>query len=315
MKKALILGVIYFFIIILILPPICVFIGGKIKKEKEQKKEPFETVKVYITSEDKVVEMNTSQYLKEVVGAEMPATFSYEALKAQAVAARTYLCAKMDENYEEHKGGVVCTDYKHCKAWLSESERKAAWEEDKREEYWRRVSGAVEETAGEIIKYKGEPISAVFHSTSSGKTENSKDVWGKDLPYLQSVVSKGDELSPKFLSEFSCTEQEFCDAVSSKVDNTDWNYGLFSDIVRSDAGGIIKITLGGVEVKGTTFREMFSLRSTNVEIEKVEDRIIMKVKGNGHGVGMSQYGANFMGNNGSSYKEILTYYYRDTTIG
>lgn len=315
MKKGLILGVLYLFILILILPPAGVFIGSKIKKVKEEKKELFETVKVYITSEDKVCEMNTSQYLKEVVGAEMPATFSYEALKAQAVAARTYLCAKMDENHEAHKGGVVCTDYKHCKAWLSESERKAAWEEDKREEYWQRVSGAVEETAGEIIKYKGEPISAVFHSTSSGKTENSADVWGKDVPYLRSVESKGDELSPKFLSEFSCTVQEFCDTVSSKVDNTDWNCGLFSNIVRSQAGGIIKITLGGVEVKGTTFREIFALRSTNVDIEQTDDKIIMKVKGNGHGVGMSQYGANFMGNNGSSYKEILTYYYRGTTIG
>ena len=315
MKKGFIFGALYLLIVILILPPIGVFIGGKIKTEKGQKKELFEKVKVYITSEDKVVEMNTSQYLKEVVGAEMPATFSFEALKAQAVAARTYLCAKMDENHQEHKGGVVCTDYKHCKAWLPESERKAAWEEDKREEYWGRVSKAVEETTGEIIKYKGEPISALFHSTSSGKTENSKDVWGKDLPYLRSVESKGDELSPKFLSEFSCTVQEFCDTVSSKIDNTDWNCGLFSDIIRSEAGGIIKIKLGGVEVKGTTFREIFALRSTNVQIEQAEDKIIMKVKGNGHGVGMSQYGANFMGNNGSNYKEILTYYYTGTTIG
>ncbi len=314
MKKAFIWVIIYLFIIILILPPVGVFIGGKLKKQKENK-ELFETVKVYVTAEDKVVEMNTSQYLKEVVGAEMPASFSYEALKAQAVAARTYLCAKMDENPEEHKGGAVCTDYKHCKAWLSESERKAAWEEDKREEYWKRISKAVEETAGEIIKYKGEPISAVFHSTSSGKTENSEDVWGKKLPYLRSVESKGDELSPKFNSEFSCSLQEFCDTVSSKIDNTDWNSGLFTDIVRSDAGGITKITLGGVEVKGTTFREIFSLRSTNVELEQVDDRINMKVKGNGHGVGMSQYGANFMGNNGSDYKEILTYYYTGTTIG
>lgn len=315
MRKGLIFGALYLIIIILILPPIGVFIGGRIKQEKKHKKELFETVKVYITSEDRVLEMDTSQYLKEVVGAEMPATFSYEALKAQAVAARTYLCAKMDENHEAHKGGVVCTDYKHCKAWLSENERKEAWEEDKREEYWSRVSRAVEETAGETIKYKGEPISAVFHSTSSGKTENSEDVWGKKLPYLRSVESKGDELSPKFLSEFSCSVQEFCDTVSKNIDNTDWNSGLFCNIVRSDAGGIIKITLGGVEVKGTTFREMFGLRSTNVEIEQSEDQIIMKVKGNGHGVGMSQYGANFMGNNGSSYKEILTYYYTGTTIG
>ena len=315
MKKTFLFGVLYLFVIILILPPVGVFIGGRIKQNKEQKKEPFDTVKVYITSEDKVVEMNTSQYLKEVVGAEMPATFAYEALKAQAVAARTYLCAKMDEDHEEHKGGAVCTDYKHCKAWLPESERKAAWEEDKREEYWSRVSKAVDETAGEIIKYKGEPISAVFHSTSSGKTENSKDVWGKDVPYLRSVESKGDELSPKFLSEFSCTAEEFCQVVSNNIDNTDWNSGLFSDIVRSDAGGIIKITLGGVEVKGTAFREIFELQSTNVQIEQAEDKITMKVKGNVHGVGMSQYGANFMGNNGSTYKEILTYYYTGTTIG
>ena len=313
MKKIVITACIYVVFIIIIIPIFSVYFTGGLGTSP---KEPFKTVKVYVKDEDKVVEMDTSQYLKEVVGAEMPASFHEEALKAQAVAARTYLCSKKKKGGEapEHKGAPVCTDYTHCKAWLSEADRKEKWEEDKREEYWKKISKAVEATAGEIVTYEGEPISALFHSTSSGRTENAGDVWSKDVPYLVSVESRGDELSPKFNSEFVCTEYEFRAKVSEKIQNTDWNSMLYENIIRSEAGGIKKITLGGVEVKGTVFREIFGLRSANVEIEQNGEQIIMKVKGNGHGVGMSQYGADFMASNGSTYEEILKYYYTGTKL-
>ena len=310
MKKLILSAFIYVLFLVIIIP----FIAVKIAKKPSVSEGK---VMVYIAHEDKVVEMDTCQYLKEVVGAEMPAEFSYEALKAQAVAARTYLQSKIQKggDNKEHKGAPVCTDYKHCKAWLSESEMKAQWEEEKREEYWSKISKAVEETKGEIITYEGEPISAVFHSTSSGKTENAGDVWQNNVPYLVSVESKGDLMSPKYSSEYSCSREEFCKVVESNIDNTDWNSGLYSDIVRSEAGGIITIKLGGVEVKGTTFRTIFELRSTNVELEQTGNKIVMKVKGYGHGVGMSQYGANFMAENGSTYKDILKYYYTGVEIG
>lgn len=317
MKKIVVFSVIYILCLVVIIPFAAVNIARRIKENNEGRKEPFDTVKVYITAEDKVVEMNTSQYLKEVVGAEMPAEFSKEALKAQAVAARTYLCSKIKkaEQAPEHKGAPVCTDHTHCKAWLSEKDRRAKWEPEKEKEFWAKISEAVEETAGEIITYEGEPISAVFHSTSSGMTENAGDVWQASVPYLVSVQSKGDLMSPKYSSEYSCTKEEFKALVESNIDNTDWNSGYYGDIVRSQAGGIITMKLGGVEVKGTTLRTIFGLRSTNVEIEEAEERILMKVKGYGHGVGMSQYGANFMAENGSSYADILKYYYTGVEIG
>ncbi len=313
MKKIVLTACIYVIFITIIIPFFAVYFTGGLGLKKG---EPFKTVKVYVKEDDKVVEMDTSQYLKEVVGAEMPASFGEEALKAQAVAARTYLCSKKKNGGDapEHKGAPVCTDYAHCKAWLSEADRKEKWEEDKREEYWKKISRAVEETAGEIVTYEGEPISALFHSTSSGRTENAGDVWSKDVPYLVSVESRGDELSPKFYSELICTEYEFKTKISEKIENTDWNSMLFENIIRSEAGGIKKITLGGVEVKGTVFREIFGLRSTNAEIEQNGEQIIIKVKGNGHGVGMSQYGAEFMASNGSTYEEILKYYYTGTTV-
>lgn len=308
MKKELILWVLCTVILVVIIPFAAVYFTGKLIPGVQ---EQYDRVKVYVKNEDKVVEMDTSHYLKEVVGAEMPATFSYQALKAQAVAARTYLFAKIKNggNVPEHKGAVVCTDHTHCKAWMSEEERKAAWEADKRDEYWSKISGAVDETAGEIMCFNGEPINAVFHSTSSGKTENACDVWGGDVPYLVSVESKGDELSPKYTSQAQFTEEEFKNIVSQNIDNTDWNSGLYTNVQRSEAGGITKITLGGVEIKGTTFRSIFGLSSTNAQLKQEGESIIIDVKGNGHGVGMSQYGAEFMANNGTSYKDILEYYY------
>lgn len=310
MKRVLIISALVA-VLFLVIPVICVMLSGRLYKYEEK-----ETVNVYICEEKKVVKMEKEQYIKEVVAAEMPAEFSKEALKAQTVAARTYMQKKINNKNkdESHKGADVCTDYKHCKAWISESERKKLWEEDKRDLYWQKISEAVEETKGEIITYEGEVISAVFHSTSSGKTENARDVWGKDVPYLKSVVSEGDELSPKFSSEFSCGVNEFYKKISEFNKDANINNEMFSDIIRSEAGGIISMKVYGVEIKGSEFRNLFNLRSTNIQFETEDDNIIMKVCGNGHGVGMSQYGAEFMGKNGADYREILKKYYSGTEI-
>ncbi len=271
-------------------------------------------VEVYVAEEDAVREMDVRQYIKEVVAAEMPAEFHEEALKAQAVAAYTYLEHRKTKEFEEHMGADICTDYKHCKAWISEEKRRSLWEADKAEAYWEKISEAVEETAGELIVYDGEAIDALFHSTSSGRTENAADVWGKDIPYLVSVKSDGEELSPRFNSEKTVTKEEFVNIVSDNVENADKNAELFSDIMRSDAGGIKTITVLGQKIKGTELRAMFELRSTNAEIDTDGEMVVFKVKGNGHGVGMSQYGANYMATNGYGYKDILTSYYTGTEI-
>lgn len=278
-----------------------------------------DTISVYIKAEDKVVDMKIGEYLKGVVAAEMPADFEIEALKAQAVAARSYMLAR-EENYkkngapEEHKGAYSCTDFNHCKAWISETDRKAAWEADKRESNWKKICDAVDSTKGVVMTYNGQYVNAVFHSTSSGKTERSADVWGGDVAYLQSVDSPGDSYSPKYNSNVTLSIDEFKQKAAGKIENLDWGKGIVGEIVRSDAGGIKTIIIGGVEVKGTLMRTTFDLRSTNVEIEVTDTEVKMNVKGYGHGVGMSQYGANYLATQGKNYEEILKTYYTGIDI-
>lgn len=276
------------------------------------------SVSVFLSDEGRTEEMDINEYLKCVVAAEMPADFEAEALKAQAVAARTYLYAHMEQAQkgniaEGHNGAAVCTDSAHCQAYISESKRRESWG-NAADANWEKVSHAVESTTGEIMTYNGETISAVFHSTSSGSTEAAADVWGSDVPYLQSVASVGDEQSPKYKSEVSMSEAEFKNIADEKIDGIDWSNGVVTDIVRSGAGGIISLKLGGAEVKGTDFRTMFNLRSTNVEITNESGSVKMSVKGYGHGVGMSQYGANYLASQGKEYEEILKTYYTDVEI-
>jgi len=271
-------------------------------------------IKVYVVSEDSVREMNREQYLKEVVSAEMPVEFNIEALKAQAVAARTYLKSREKKSFEEHKGAVICTDYKHCKAWMSEKERKGQWKPEKSDEYWKRISQCVDETKDKYIVYNGEVIEALFHSTSSGYTENASDVWGKSVPYLVSVKSEGEELSPRYKSQKTVSKEEFKNKISENFENTDWSGDLFCDIVRSEAGGIKTLKTGGVTVTGVQLRTIFELRSTNIEITEEGENIIFDVTGNGHGVGMSQYGANYLASTGMGYEDILKHYYTGTQI-
>ena len=325
MKKIIIL-ILFVVLITLILPFAIVSLSEKTKAEqkmevREELSEQSEAkvIAVYIKDEDRVENMEMSQYLKEVVSAEMPADFHIEALKAQAVAARTYLINRKNafsdsEKPEYHKGADICTDSTHCKAWISEKRRRELWG-DKAEENWQKISLAVDETEGVIITYEEEPISAVFHSTSSGMTENSEDVWGGSVPYLRSIKSEGDKVSPKYSSESGFSVEEYKRIIEKNVVGVDWGKGLYSDILRSDAGGIISLKVGGVTIKGTEFRRIFSLRSTNVEIITEGDKVSMSSKGYGHGVGMSQYGANFIANQGMGYEEILKTYYSGVDVG
>lgn len=311
-----VIGIILAVVLITLIVPLITYIkNGKYEKPAP---ETEEVLKVYIKDEDRVVEMSKSQYLKEVVSAEMPADFEFEALKAQAVAARSYLDSrrnayKASGTPPEHKGAEICTDSTHCKAWISESKRRELWGEDA-DKNWDKISRAVTETQGQIITYNGEVISAVFHSTSSGKTEASKDVWGGDKPYLVSVDSPGDMESPKYKSRMEITLSEFKQIAEQNIPEVDFSKGIIDGIKRSDAGGITEVAIGGVRIHGTKLRSIYGLRSTNANIEILEDKIIFDVTGYGHGVGMSQYGANYMAKEGKDYKEILTTYYQGTEV-
>lgn len=303
------------FFITLLIPLVLLLKYGRYTPPNQ---EDDRTVSVYIKKEDKVVNLKESQYLKEVVSAEMPASFELEALKAQAVAARSYLRSrqnayKIQGTPEGHKGADMCTDPTHCKAWISEEERRKSWGADANKN-WDKISRAVDETKGEVITYNDEVISAVFHSTSSGKTESSKDVWGGERPYLVSVESPGDELSPKYKSEKEMSLDEFKKIAKENIEGVDFSKGIVGNIARSGAGGILSVEIGGVAVKGTVFRKIYDLRSTNVEINIDGKKVRFDVTGFGHGVGMSQYGANYLAQQGKTYGEILKTYYTGVEI-
>lgn len=298
-----------------LIPAVLYLRCGKYEKPVPEKED---TISVYIKAEDRVCEMSKSQYLKEVVSAEMPASFEKEALKAQAVAARSYLEARRDAykvsgTPDVHKGAEICTDSTHCKAWIAESERRSLWGADA-DKNWEKISQAVDETADEILSYDGEVISAVFHSTSSGKTESSKDVWGGERPYLVSVDSPGDKVSPKFKSSKEISLEEFKKIARENIDGVDFSKELVGETLRSDAGGILTVSVGGVKIKGTKLRSIYGLRSTNVAINIQNDMVSFDVTGYGHGVGMSQYGANYLASEGKSYDEILKTYYTGVEI-
>ena len=247
-----------------------------------------------------------NKYLQGVVAAEMPADFEAEALKAQAVAARSYIYSKIEQfnagnTSGEHPDAPVCTDYTHCQAYTDS-------------EIPDNIRAAVTATDGQVMTYNGEIISALFHSTSSGETEAAVNVWGSDVPYLQSVRSEGDLDSPQYLSSRTLTVEEFKTIAEKNLDGVDWSKPLYENIGRSEAGGIISLDIGGVKVRGTDFRKMLDLHSTNAEITQKDGKIIISVRGYGHGVGMSQYGANAMAQQGSGYEEILKSYYTGVEI-
>lgn len=289
------------------------------KEKKDNSKEVTKNEKmitVYFHNEGEIKEVPMEEYLMGVVPAEMPLSFHEEALKAQAIAARTYIINREKSESSDHKGASVCTDFNHCKAYITEEEAKEKWGDDWNNTYKEKIKKAVYDTKGMVITYDDEPISAVFHSTSSGKTENSEDVWQTKLPYLRSVESEGEENSPRYTSSVSFSFDEFKNIVKTK--NKEASFGTnpknwMDNITYNESGSVKTIRIGGIEFKGTEVRNMFSLRSTNFDIS-VNDNITFNVTGNGHGVGMSQYGANYAANNGYNYEKILKKYYQGVEI-
>ena len=271
-------------------------------------------IDVYFVAEDKVGKMDFEEYILCVLMAEMPASFEKEALKAQSVAARTYTLEKSmaNKNIPDHKGADICTDSTHCQAYISKDDAKKKWGKDYNK-YLKKCTEAVNETEGLVAMYNNEPIKAVFHAFASGKTENASDVWGADVGYLKSVDSPGDSTAPKFETEKEVTVEEFKEIISSdqKVDFSD---NIIGKTTYTVGGAVDKIKIGNKEFKGTKIRQLFSLRSACFTVTTHEDKIVFNVKGYGHGVGMSQYGANYYAKEGLGFKEILKKYYSGIEI-
>lgn len=276
-------------------------------------------IKVYIASEDRVEDMYLEEYLKGVVAAEMPAEFETQALMAQAVAARTYAYGRMMKIYtpkdDKHSGADICTDSLHCQAWVSKADAIKKWSIFSAGRNWRKIENAVAETKDIIITYNGAVINPVYHSNSGGMTENAEEVWGgKAVPYLRSVPSGGEEDSPAYMREVSFKIADFCGILKKefeniKLDEKDILKGI-KILERTGSGRVKTIRVGNVDLKGTEFRRLFSLRSANFNVEKDgKDKLKITAIGNGHGVGMSQWGANYLAGNGATFEEIIKYYY------
>ena len=278
-----------------------------------------EKIKVYRTLQDKIEEVDLEEYICGVVANEMQVSFEDEALKAQAIASRTYLVSKKINSCPIANGSDIC-DSAHCQVYSSKDELISKWGEENGEKYWNKIKSAVDDTKGMILTYKGELVLyPLFFSTSSGETESAIDASLGDIPYLVSVESKGEEVSPKYTSKKEMALSDLVSAINSKYPTSGVNTSNLSSklqvMERSEAGGVITLAVGNDEIKGSDFRVKAGLNSTNFTYSINENTIVFECKGYGHGVGMSQWGANVMAKEGKSYDEILKHYYTGINIG
>lgn len=263
-------------------------------------------VRVYRESSGQVIKIPLEEYIIGVVSAEMPASFSDEALKAQSVASRTYVLHKIVHNKDKE---YDVYDSVSSQVYLSEEELKEKWQ-DSYVENINKVKLSVLQTLGEYLTYGGEIIESFFFSTSTGYTENSEDVFSEKLPYLRSVQSKWDQKSPVFIDQKKMTKSTFLSALNlNNIDKIE-----VTVLSKTTTGRVKKIKINGVEFSGKDVCSKLDLRSTFFEITQNEDTVVINTKGYGHGVGMSQYGANGMALSGYKYDEILKYYYQGVKI-
>lgn len=256
------------------------------EKSEKYKYSSFGTIKL-LHNNGEVEEIPIDDYLLGVVSAEMPASFDMEALKAQAVVARTYTIYTI-KNSKKHDNADICDNSACCQAWISKEDRLAKWEENSRTENWEKIESAVYNTQGKIITYNGEAIDAFFHSNSGGKTEEVSNVWGgTDLPYLQSVETSGEDAYSQYLSEITFSKEEFESKIKEKHSDFIINYEEAEcvKVVEYTEGNRVKtIKIGNLNLAGVEVRTLLGLKSANFDVEILEDSIKFVVKGYGHGV-------------------------------
>ncbi|RYL95136.1 stage II sporulation protein D [Sporolactobacillus sp. THM7-4] len=313
MRKAVVLLSVFVFIII-VLPAIVVLPYTHHKaldtnpkqKEEPETKHSVITVSVYRQASKTTEKVPLDQYLFGVVGSEMPADFQLEALKAQAIAARTYILSRIMAD-----PAVRVTDMVGNQVYHSRAELKRIWGADYQ---WKaaKIAKAVSETEGEVVTYKGNLISPVFFSTSNGKTENAKDYWTTDVPYLRSVPSPWDRLSPKYKTEKTLALDDVEKALSVNLQNHSGDLGQV--IKKTETGHVALYDIGGKQFTGRQIREKLNLSSTDFQLEQIGGEVRATTYGSGHDVGMSQYGAEGMARQGKNATQIITHYYRGTTI-
>ena len=269
------------------------------------------TLRVLRRESGEVEEMSVEDYLFSVVAAEMPALYETEALKAQTVAAYTYAMRKAEASDKDYD---ITDDSSVDQAFTSRDKAREKWGENA-DTYEEKIRSAVKSVLYETVTYNGKLILAAYHAISSGKTENAADIWGGEYSYLVSVESAGDKLSPNYLSIVTFTEEEFKEKLSDLVSLSGDAASWFGDIGKTDSGSVMTAVVGGKAVSGGEIRNALSLRSSNFDLSYADGAFTFTVRGYGHGIGMSQYGAHYMAMQGKNYKEILLHYYPGCEVG
>lgn len=277
----------------------------------------IKTVRVYISNEGRTVELSLEDYVKGVVCSEMPLNFHKEALKAQAIVARTYAIGHIMNGGCSKYGGDIC-DTVHCQVYTSK-EDKIAQLGALGESRWALVEEVANETECSVISYEGAiATGAYYFSTSSGRTENVEDVFSSAIPYLRSVESLGEEVAPRYTSTETYDINRFIQIINSNYSSANLSASNYSSQISigsyTDGGAVKDITLGGVTISGVEFRKVFGINSANFSLEFLTNQVNINCKGFGHGVGMSQWGANVMAGEGVSCEDILKHYYTGINI-
>lgn len=273
---------------------------------EEERGEPV--LKVYHHLEDRVMELSLEEYLRGVVAGEMPASFPLEALKAQAVVSRTYAYGQYEDMAQERVH--ITTDSTIHQAWMSTQDLLDRWGLEDFHSYLYKIAIAVDSTRGEVLTFEGSPILAVYHANAGGKTEDPLYIWESSIPYLKSIYSPWDESAPRFSQVHIFCLEELTERLGQKLSSS---YDL-SVVDWSPSGRVLEIQVGGVRLSGRDFRSSLALPSTLFTIEGEGSNVRIVTRGHGHGVGMSQYGARGMAEEGYSYQEILKYYYQGVTL-
>ena len=264
----------------------------------QENKQNVDNIKVQVKTLEKTLSIELEEYIIGVVAGEMPALFEEEALKAQAIASRTYLVNHLLTNDS-------ITNTTDDQVYLTKEEMQTKWL-DNYETYYNKIKQAVHDTKGLIMYHNNKPIKAYYFSSSNGYTESSLNVFNEYQEYLTIVESPFDQYNTHTIE---IPKQEFC----TKLD-IQCNEITLTNIIKDKSNRISSITINNKVFKGTELRQLLSLRSTDITIKQKNNIIIITTNGYGHGVGMSQYGANYLAKQGYTYKEILNYYYQDIKI-
>ena len=286
--------------------------------QAEEKENP-DTISVFSHSDSAVNSIDIKEYVIGAVAAEVSANSHPEALKAQAVACYTY--ALYVRNIQQKSpdaalGGADISDSSAVhQGYYTKAQRAEIWGE-KAEEYEEKISQAVDAVLGYYISFEGEPILAVYHAVSAGKTQSAEDLWGNSLDYLKSVASPCDKLSPDYLHSAVFSAEEFA-KIAESLDGTELSDDKSEWVGKVQTNGsdyVETVEIGGQKIKGSAVRSAFSLRSSAFTVEYSDSGFIFRTCGYGHGAGMSQHGADYMARQGSNWQEILTHYYSGVEI-